>query len=114
MAEDVTYEDLAGRTVYQGRDAVQAYVEQTHDFSSDYRFVTVSTQDGRKPLCDRVGDARYEYRRVRRVPCDRQAVPDPGCIDRGVGRRRPHHANRDYWNLAAYLAQVGLLQVPPA
>ena len=23
-------------------------------------------------------------------------------------------ANRDYWNLAAYLIEVGLLQVPPA
>ena len=31
MAEDVIYDDLASGLVHRGRDAVQAYVEQTHD-----------------------------------------------------------------------------------
>lgn len=44
MAEDVTYEDLSSREVYEGRAAVQAYVEETYGFSSDYRFVVVSAQ----------------------------------------------------------------------
>ncbi|MDP1804787.1 MAG: nuclear transport factor 2 family protein [Acidimicrobiales bacterium] len=47
MAEDVVYDDLASGLVHRGRDAVQAYVEQTVAFSDDYRFVTVSTQADR-------------------------------------------------------------------
>jgi hypothetical protein len=33
-AEDVIYDDLASGLVGQGRDAVQAYVEQTVSFST--------------------------------------------------------------------------------
>jgi hypothetical protein len=44
MAEDVIYDDLASGLVRQGRDAVHAYVEQTVSFSSDYRFLTVTTR----------------------------------------------------------------------
>jgi uncharacterized protein (TIGR02246 family) len=38
MAEDVKYEDLSSGAVHHGRDGVRAYVEATHEFSSDYRF----------------------------------------------------------------------------
>jgi steroid delta-isomerase-like uncharacterized protein len=114
MADDVTYDDLAGGASYQGRDAVRAYVDQTHEFSTDYRFATVSAQaEGRRYAIEwemfgtNTGPSggfpatgnRYRFRGASIGELD-----DDGRIT----------LNRDYWNLAAYLVQVGLLQLPPA
>jgi ketosteroid isomerase-like protein len=44
MAEDVTYEDLAGGAAYRGRYEVARYVAATHAWSADYRFVIVTAQ----------------------------------------------------------------------
>jgi steroid delta-isomerase-like uncharacterized protein len=112
VAEDVTYEDLAAVAVHQGRDAVRAYVEQTYQFSNDYRFVTVSTQgDG----------SRYaiEWEMLGTNTGASGGFPATGKQYRirgaSLGLLNPDGkiaANRDYWNLAAYLVEVGLLRSP--
>jgi steroid delta-isomerase-like uncharacterized protein len=114
MAEDVTYEDLSSGAVYEGRDAVRGYVEQTVAFSGDYRFVTVSTQaDG-----DRYA---IEWEMLGTNTGAAGGFPATGKTYRirgaSVGTLRADGTivvNRDYWNLAAYLVEVGLLQLPPA
>jgi steroid delta-isomerase-like uncharacterized protein len=114
MAEDVIYDDLASGLVHKGRDAVQAYVEQTGSFSSDYRFVTVST---------RIDGSRYaiEWEMLGTNTGAAGGFPATGKPYRirgsSIGELDSDGkitANRDYWNLAAYLIEVGLLQVPPA
>ena len=112
MAEDVIYEDLAQGAVFQGQEGVERYVEQTHQFSSDYRFVTLSFQASGdryaiewEMLGTNTGDAGgfpatnkpYRFRGV-----------SVGQLD-GDGKVL---ANHDYWNLADYLSQVGLLELP--
>lgn len=113
MADDVIYEDLSSGDVHRGRDAVRAYVEATAAFSSDYRFVTVGAQaDGKRyaieweMLGSNTGaaggfPATGKPYRIRGASI--------GELDDG-GRIV---ANRDYWNLAAYLVEVGLLELPP-
>jgi steroid delta-isomerase-like uncharacterized protein len=112
MAEDVTYEDLSSGDVYEGRAAVQGYVEATHGFSSDYRFVVVSAQaDGERyaieweMLGSNTGPsggfpATGKPYRIRGASI--------GQLDAGGKIVR----NRDYWNLAAYLVEIGLLTLP--
>ena len=112
MAEDVTYEDLSSGAVYEGRAAVQAYVEGTRGFSSDYRFVVVSAQaDGDRyaieweMLGSNTGPsggfpATGKPYRIRGASI--------GQLDAGGKIVR----NRDYWNLAAYLVEIGLLTLP--
>ena len=108
MAEDVTYEDLAQGAVYRGRDGVAGYVGATDVWSSDYRFVVVTAQsDGAAYAIEwemlgtdtgEVGGAAPTGKpyRIRGASI--------GTLD-GDGRIV---TNRDYFNLADYLAQVGL------
>jgi steroid delta-isomerase-like uncharacterized protein len=112
MADDVTYEDLAGGATYHGRDEIAGYVEQTHDWSGDYCFVTVSTQSSGSSYAiewemlgtntgnfGAFGSTGKPYR-IRGVSI--------GQLDEG-GRIQ---SNRDYFNVADYLAQVGLFTPP--
>jgi steroid delta-isomerase-like uncharacterized protein len=114
MAEDVVYDDLASGVVHRGRDAVQAYVEQTVAFSSDYRFVTVSTQaDGNRYAIE------WEMLGTNTgasggFPATGKPYRIRGASIGELGADGRIAANRDYWNLAAYLIEVGLLQPPSA
>ena len=114
MAEDVTYADHAGGAVYQGREAVRSYVEQTRDFSSDYQFATVSTQaDGRRYAIE------WEMLGTNTgatggFPATGKPYRFPGSSIGLLDADGKIILNRDYWNLAAYLVQVGLLQLPEA
>lgn len=109
MATDAVYEDLAGGNVYDGREAIRAYVEGTHDFSSDYVFLVVSAQGD---------DTRYaiEWEMLGTDTGGSGGSPATGRSYRirgvSVGELDGSGlitANRDYWNLADYLTQVGLL-----
>jgi steroid delta-isomerase-like uncharacterized protein len=114
MAAEVTYADHAGGAVYQGRDAVRSYVEQTHDFSSDYRFATVSVQaDGRRyaveweMLGTNTGAAGG-------FPATDKPYRFPGASIGLLDADGRIISNSDYWNLAAFLVQVDLLRLPGA
>jgi steroid delta-isomerase-like uncharacterized protein len=112
MSEDVTYEDLAQGAIYEGREGVEAYVQGAHEWSGDYRFVVVSAQSG---------DGRYaiEWEMLGTNTGDAGGFPatnrpyrirgtSVGSLDEAG--RITH--NRDYWNYAAYLVEVGLLNLP--
>ena len=114
MAPDVTYEDLSSGDVYRGRAEVQAYVEGAHQWSDDYRFVTVTVRgDGRRYAIEwemhgtDTGGAGGFAATGRRYTIRGASV---GELDAdGLIRE-----NRDYWNVAAYLVQLGLLELPSA
>ncbi len=112
MAEDATYEDLALGVVNEGRAAIGAYVDEAARFSHDYRFDVVSEQAtsdryafewvmlGTHTGASRGLPATHKPYRIRGVSVGRLA---------GDGKIEE---NRDYWNLADFLGQVGLLRPP--
>ena len=111
MADDAVYEDLAVGQVHKGKAAVAAFVQRTDVFSQDCEFVSVSEQSS--------GD-RYalEWEMIGTNTGEGAGLPatnKPFRI-RGVSvgtldsSGKIKH-NRDYWNLADYLMQVGIL--PP-
>ena len=113
MADDVTYEDLAGGATYHGHAGIVDYVAQNDVWSNDYRFVVVTAQaDG-----DRYA---IEWEMLGTNTGVLAGIPPTGKPYRirgasvgqldGGGRIAQ---NRDYANLADYLAQVGLF-TPPA
>jgi steroid delta-isomerase-like uncharacterized protein len=114
MAEDAAYEDLALGVAHEGREAIAAFVAEAAAFSSDHRFVSVSVQTS--------GDAyAAEWEMVGTNDGAAAGLPPTnkpyrirgvsvGVLD-GNGRIR---RNRDYWDMADYLAQVGLLPPPPS
>ena len=114
MADDVVYEDLALGQVHKGRTAVIAFVQTSDHFSSDHRFISISQQTS--------GD-RYalEWEMIGTNTGEAAGLPatnKPFRI-RGVSigtldpARKIKH-NRDYWNMADYLTQVGILPPPPS
>ncbi len=112
MAADVIYEDLAGGAIYRGRDEVADYVAATHVWSDDYRFVIVTAQ---------ASGARYavEWEMLGTNTGELGGIAPTGkpYRIRGVSVGQLNDAgeiasNRDYFNFADYLAQVGLFTYP--
>ena len=111
MADDVFYEDLAIGQVHEGKAAVAAFVQRSDGFSKDYKFVLVSEQSG--------GDSyAFEWEMIGTNTGEGAGLPatnkpfrirgvSVGTLD--ASGKIKH--NRDYWNLADYLMQVGIL--PP-
>jgi steroid delta-isomerase-like uncharacterized protein len=112
MAEDATYEDLALGVLHEGRDAIKAFAQEADSFSSDYRFISISTRQSGSSYAmewEMVGTntgeggglpATNKPYKIRGASVG--VVDDDGKIKR----------NRDYWNMADYLAQVGILPPP--
>ena len=112
MAEDATYEDLALGQIHKGRDDIKAFVEEAEQFSRDYRFVSVTEQQS--------GDSyAFEWEMAGTNTGEAGGLPatnKPYRI-RGVSIGRLNgdgkiQENRDYWNMADYLIQVGVLPPP--
>ena len=111
MADDVVYQDFAVGERLKGVAAVRAFMEGMETtFSSDYRFEP-GTVVGEHPLeWTMVGtDDRADSDRG--LPATGRSFRIPGV---SVGRVRDGRIveNRDYWNLADYLQQVGLMPTP--
>jgi steroid delta-isomerase-like uncharacterized protein len=111
MADDVVYQDFALGERFEGVAAVHAFIQgmQTN-FSSDYRFEPGSV----------VGDGEGYALEWTMIGTNDRADSDRGLPVTGrsyrvpgvsVGRMRDGRIveNRDYWNLADYLQQVGLM-----
>lgn len=115
MTDDVRYADVALGESKSGAAEVQQFVESAEaDFSSDYRFdagqILVSTEDSyavewtMSGTNDRADEARG-------LPATGRHFEVAGV---SIGRLRGGKIieNRDYWNLAGYLMQVGLMPAP--
>jgi steroid delta-isomerase-like uncharacterized protein len=109
MADDITFEDVAAGQTHHGHAAVKAFVAEMHQWSSDVVIEAVSAlQSGNRYAFEReltgtnTGAAAGlpttdKWFRIRGVSI--------GELD-GEGRIV---RNRDYWNMADYLAQVGIM-----
>lgn len=114
MADDATYEDLALGVVHQGRDAIKAFAAQAHDFSSDYRFVTVSSQQSGNEYAlewEMIGTNTGE---ASGLPATNKPYRIRGASVGVLDAKGKIKMNRDYWNMADYLIQVGILPPPPS
>lgn len=112
MTADVTYEDLAQGAVYRGHAGVEEYVGGADQWSSDYRFVVVTAQSAG-------GRYAIEWEMLGTNTGEAGGLPPTGkpYRIRGVSVGQLDDAglivlNRDYWNYADYLAQVGLFRPP--
>ena len=114
MAAEAVYEDLALGQVHEGREAIAAFVATSSEFSSDHRFIAVSAQAS--------GDAyAIEWEMVGTndgpaggFPATNKPYRIRGASIGSLDQDGLIVLNRDYWSLADYLGQVGLLPPPPA
>lgn len=114
LAEDVVYRDVALGERFDDPDAVRLFAEaMVESFSTDYRFTLGQMVSA--------GDA-YAFEWTMSGTNDR-ADPERGMPATGeryeipgvsIGRLRDGRIveNRDYWDLAGYLTQIGLMPAP--
>lgn len=109
MADDITFEDVAAGQRHEGREAVKAYVADVHQWSSDVVMEVVSMQQS--------GDRyalEWELSGTNTGAAGGLPATEKQFRIRGVsvgeldGEGLIIH-NRDYWNMADYLAQVGIM-----
>ncbi len=112
MADDAVYEDLALGQLHEGRPNIEAFVGSCHQFSADYRFTSVSEQAAGARYAVEWELAGTNTGEIGGLPVTNKPYRIRGVsigqLDDG-GRIKQ---NRDYWNLADYLMQVGVLPPP--
>ena len=112
MAEDATYEDLALGQMHEGRAAIETFVNEANDFSKDYSFVFVSEQadgDSYALEWEMIGTNTGE---AGGLPATNKPYRIRGVSVGQLNSDRKIAMNRDYWNMADYLMQVGILPPP--
>lgn len=114
MAENATYEDLAIGVTHEGRDAIKAFVEEAHEFSSDYRFEPVTKQQSGDQYAAEWEMVGTNTGAAGGMPATNKPYRIRGVSIGQVDANGLIVRNRDYWNMADYLMQVGILPPPAA
>jgi len=112
MADEVIYEDLALGQVHEGREAVAAFVQTSDDFSKDHQFLSVSelaSGDRYTLEWEMVGTNTGE---AGGLPATNKPFRIRGVSVGTLDAMGKIKHNRDYWNMADYLVQVGILPAP--
>jgi steroid delta-isomerase-like uncharacterized protein len=114
MTNDVVYTDLGLGEQFEGIDAVRAFVDGMEvGFSTDYRFTL-----GQAIVTDEAYSFEWTMSGTNDCPDVERDFPATGerfdipGISIGVLRHGKIKDNRDYWNMATYLTQVGLMPEP--
>lgn len=113
MADDAIYEDVALGRVLHGPSEIASFVEEATRSSSDFRFESVS-------LFTVGNDYANEWVMLGTNDRERPGVPATSRSFRvrgaSIGRLDANGRiveNRDYYNLAELLTQLGILPTPP-
>lgn len=108
MADDATYDDVPMGEMHQGREAIVALVDGMKDLSTDYHFNLVNGFSTETSYV-------VEWEWFGTHDGDGAGVPATGKPFRirgvSVGSLRDEKIvfNRDYWNMADLLTQIGVL-----
>ena len=114
MTTDVVYTDLGLDEQFEGIEAVRAFVDGMElGFSTDYSFtlgqaIVTSEAYSFEWIMSGTNDCPDVERDF---PATGERFDIPG-ISIGVLRHGKIKDNRDYWNMATYLTQVGLMLEP--
>ena len=112
MAEDATYEDLALGVVHQGREAIKGFVDEAAQFSKDYAFTSVSEQQSGDRYAMEWEMFGTNTGEAGGFPATNKAYRIRGVSVGRLDAQGKIQQNRDYWNMADYLVQVGILPAP--
>jgi steroid delta-isomerase-like uncharacterized protein len=108
MADDAIYEDVALGRVLHGPSEIGRFVEEATRASSDFRFEEVSLFTAGRDYANEWIMTGTNDREVQGVPATGRSFRVRGA---SVGRRDASGQiveNRDYYNLAEMLAQLGV------
>jgi steroid delta-isomerase-like uncharacterized protein len=113
MADDVLFEDLALGVVHNGREAVAEFAAESATFSSDYRFKVVTSQESGDNYCIEWEMSGTNDGAGAGLPATGKPYLIRG-VSVGVLASGKVKRNRDYWNAADFMTQIGLVPPPAA
>ena len=114
MADDVAFEDVGAGQAHQGREAVKAFAASTLVWSSDFSMVVVTSQQDGDQYAFEWEVSGTNTGAVAGLPVTNKPFRIRGV---SIGERDGEGRivrNRDYWNLADYFVQVGILPGLPS
>jgi steroid delta-isomerase-like uncharacterized protein len=112
MAEDATYEDLALGVLNEGREAIKSFVDEAEQFSKDYGFTSVSAQQSGDSYAMEWEMFGTNTGEAGGIPATNKPYRIRGVSIGVLDAQGKIKQNRDYWNMADYLVQVGILPAP--
>ena len=113
MADDAIYEDVALGRVLRGPSEMASFVEEATRSSSDFRFEVVSLFTAGNDYANEWVMLGTNDREGRGVPATGRSFRVRGA---SIGRLNANGRiveNRDYYNLAELLTQLGMLPTAP-
>jgi steroid delta-isomerase-like uncharacterized protein len=114
MADDAIYEDVALGRVLHGPSEIASFVEEATRSSSDFRFEVVSLFTAGTDYANEWVMVGTNDREVRGVPPTGRSFRVRGASIGKVDASGRIAENRDYYNLAELLTQLGLLPTAPS
>ncbi len=105
-------EDLAAGQLHEGRAAIEAFANEAEEFSKDYSFKWISEQatgDSYAVEWEMIGTNTGE---AGGLPATNKPYRIRGVSIGRLDSEGKIKTNRDYWNMADYLMQVGILPPP--
>ena len=114
MADDAIYEDVALGRVLHGPAEIASFVEEATRSSSDFRFEVVSLFMAGTDYANEWVMVGTNDREVRGVPPTRRSFRVRGASIGKLDASGRIAENRDYYNLAELLTQLGILPTAPS
>ena len=114
MADDAIYEDVALGRVLHGPSEIASFVEEATRASSDFRFEVVSLFAAGNDYANEWVMVGTNDRKVGDVPPTGRSFRVRGASIGKVDASGLIVENRDYYNLAELLTQLGILPTAPS
>jgi steroid delta-isomerase-like uncharacterized protein len=113
MADDAVYEDVALGRVLHGPSEIVSFVEEATTSSSDFRFEVVSQFSAGNDYANEWVMHGTNDRELRGVPATGRSFHVRGASIGKLDASGRIVENRDYYNLAELLTQLGILPSAP-
>jgi steroid delta-isomerase-like uncharacterized protein len=114
MADDAIYEDVALGRVLHGPSEIASFVDEATRSSSDFRFEVVSLFAAGNDYANEWVMVGTNDREVRGVPPTGRTFRVRGASIGRLAASGRIAENRDYYNLAELMAQLGIVPVAPS
>ena len=111
FTEDCVFEDMALQTRFEGHDAVREFAVAVFGAIPDFQWTPTRVFGDGASMCIESHFSGTQTGDFPGIPATGKSADIP-CLTVDDIRDGRIHRHRDYWSLAAYLQQVGLMPGP--
>ena len=113
FTEDCIFDDLALQATFEGHAGLREFAAAVYAAMSDFQWTPIRMVTDRDEVCTEWRFTMTQTGDFPGIPATGKSADIPGVTIDEIRDGRIHR-HRDYWNLAAYLQQVGLMPTTEA